>query len=304
MLEVRVPASTSNLGPGFDCLGLALSLFLTCRVDAHPRAGAHGLERGAGCEAWPADGANLLLRAFGAGAEHFGVEPGGRTFRVRSEIPVGRGLGSSGSAVIAGLALAAELSPREVDDGELLRLAVAIEAHPDNTAPALLGGCTLTVPIEGRAPVVVRQALHESLAFAVAWPDAPLDTLSARRLLPERVPFADAIENPRRLALLLEGLRSGDPELLRLGAADRLHVPYRSPRIVGAEPALAAALGSGAHLATISGSGSGLVAIAAPERISAVAEAMTAAFHASGAGGQARVVQAVQTRTFARRLDP
>jgi homoserine kinase len=284
-------------------LGLALSLYLTCRTEVRPRTAAHRLERGAGCEAWPADKDNLLLRAFDAGVERFGAEPGGRTFRVQSEIPVGRGLGSSGSAVVAGLALAAELSPREVDDGELLQLAVAIEAHPDNTAPALLGGCTVTVPIAGRPPVVVGQPLHASLAFAVAWPDAPLDTHSARRLLPEHVPFADAAENPRRLALLLEGLRSGDPELLRLGAADRLHVPYREPRISGAEPALAAALEAGAHLATISGSGSGLVAIAAPERISAVAEAMTAAFHAAGAGGKARVVQAVQTRTRAHAID-
>src|SRR6185369_11065728 len=123
------------------------------------------------------------------------------------------------------------------------------------------GGCTLSVPLPNGRVKVVRQKLHPDLGFALAWPSKGLATPAARKALPANVPFGDAVENPRRLALLLEGLRTADPELLALGVEDRLHVPYRLPLIAGAKEALEAARASGAWLATISGSGSGLFAI-------------------------------------------
>jgi homoserine kinase len=172
----------------------------------------------------------------------------------------------------------------------LLAWGLELEGHPDNSSAALLGGCTLSVPQPGGGLRVVRQELHPDLGFALAWPEARLSTHAARGMLPKSVKFEDAVENPRRLALLLEGLRTADPELLRLGSADRLHVAYRLPSIPGAEAALAGAWDAGAWLATISGSGSALIAIGPHERIESIRAAMTAAL---GARAEGRVVEPV-----------
>lgn len=271
---VRVACSTSNLGPGFDMLGLALSLQLSVR--ARPAAGAaHEFARTGGeARAWPRGGDDLLVRAFerawrelGGGARRF-------AFEVDSQIPVGRGLGSSGAAIAAGLLLAAALAPRATTREQLLGWGLELEGHPDNVTAALLGGCTIGVPRGSGPPVVVRVRVHPALGFALAWPAARLETRFARSLLPKSVPLADAVENARSLALLIAGLESGDPELLYLGGRDRLHVPFRLPHIEGGAAALEAARAAGAWLATISGSGSALFAIQARERSEAVARAM------------------------------
>lgn len=289
--RVVVPASTSNLGPGFDFLGLALSLFLEVRVLGAAPGERHEFAQLLGtAAAWPAGAANHFLRAFDLAAMRLGVRPGALRFSVRSEIPIARGLGSSGAAVVAGLRLACAMAERPASRDELLAWGLELEGHPDNSSAALLGGCTLSVPVTGGSVRVVQQPLHPDLAFAVAWPSRGFPTPAARAVLPARVPFADAVENPRRLALLLEGLRTADPELLALGGEDRLHVPYRLPRIEGAAAAIEAARGSGAWLATISGSGSGLVAIGPHPRIGEIAAEMRRALQAVDPGAESRVV--------------
>ena len=156
--------------------------------------------------------------------------------------------------------------------------------HPDNAAASLLGGCTLGVPHESGL-TVVRQPVHPALGFAVAWPRAR-STPKKLAASPDKVPFADAVENPRRLALLLEGLRTGDPTLLALGSADRLHERFRRALIPGSDRACADAIEAGAATACLSGAGSGLVALGPIERMAAVAEALARPL----AGGQGRVV--------------
>jgi len=290
-LRVVVPGSTSNLGPGFDFLGLALSLFLDVRVLGAARGDQHEFAELLGtAEGWPAGTANHFVRAFDLAASRLGVRAGALRFAVRSEIPIARGLGSSGAAVAAGLRLASAMADRAASRDELLAWGLEIEGHPDNSSAALLGGCTLSVPVPGGGVRVVQQPLHPDLAFAVAWPARGFPTPAARAVLPAQVPFADAVENPRRLALLLEGLRIGDPELLALGGEDRLHVPYRLPRIEGAAATIEAARASGAWLATISGSGSGLVAIGPHARIGEIASEMRRALLACDAGAESRVV--------------
>ncbi len=287
--RVIVPASTSNLGPGFDFLGLALSLRLEASCLGPSDGGGHTFASLEGtASAWPRDATNLLFRAFDLAAQRLGLATGARRFAVRSDIPIARGLGSSGAAVVAGLRLASELAPRRAELDELLRWGLEIEGHPDNTSAALVGGCTLAVPIGGGGLKVVQQEVHADLGFALAWPSQGLPTAAARAVLPAQVAFRDAVENPRRLALLLEGLRRADPELLALGGEDRLHVPYRLPLIRGGAEALAAARASGAWLATISGSGSGLVAIGARARVDAIAAAMVAALRTFDAGAEGR----------------
>lgn len=296
VLEVTVPASTSNLGPGFDFLGLALSLYLRVRVTTNAGAGgAHTIARAGGTAVdWPKTSDNLLFRAFDLASERLNAERGaGASFDVDSDIPIARGLGSSGAAVAAGLLLANALARNPASIDELLAWGLELEGHPDNSCAALLGGCTLSVPRPEGGLRVVAQELHPDLGFALAWPDAPLATHAARSVLPSTVRFEDAVENPRRLALLLEGLRRADPELLHLGSADRLHVAYRLPLIAGAENALVRAREAGAWLATISGSGSALIAIGPHDRVDAIAVSMADALRVDGRSAESRVVEPV-----------
>ncbi len=304
-ISVRVPASTSNLGPGFDFLGLALSLHLEARCTGPSSNAGHEFARLDGtAAAWPRGGENLLLRAFDLAASRLGLPARGFCFEVRSEIPIARGLGSSGAAVAAGLRLASALSPRKAGVDELLAWGLELEGHPDNSSAALLGGCTLSVPVPGGKLRVVRQDVHPDLAFALAWPSQGLPTPIARAALPAQVPFRDAVENPRRLALLLEGLRRADPELLALGGEDRLHVPYRLPLIPGAAKALVAAREAGAWLATISGSGSGLIAIGARGRVESISVAMVDALRAVDSRAEGRVAELVQPGPDYPRANP
>lgn len=290
-VSVRVPGSTSNLGPGFDFLGLALSLYLEVEV-LGPSAGAapEWAEREGEAAGWPATG-ELVVRALEHAAKALGG-PSGVRLRARSEIPLGRGLGSSGAAVAAGLLLGAELAGGAAL-GTLVDWGTALEGHPDNATASLVGGCTLGVPVAGRVHVV-RQEVHREIGVCVAWPATPLATERARAALPPSVPFADAVENPRRLALLLEGLRRADPELLALGGEDRLHARFRVPLVPGAAEALAAARGLGAWLATISGAGSGLVALGPRGAVGAIAEAMRAELERADGPAVGRVVEPVR----------
>lgn len=295
-LRTRTPCSTSNLGPGFDFLGLALELWLEVECTAAPGA-EHELLLGQDQSAhWPHEG-NLLLRAFDLALRELGGEPTPQRFQVRSEIPLGRGLGSSGAAVAAGLLLGAAAAGEHAPDrAQLAELGLALEGHPDNSTASLLGGCTLAVPLGAGALSVVQQPLHEDLSFAVAWPSVGLSTQLAREALPHQVPFADAVENPRRLALLLEGLRTGRHDLLAAGIEERLHVRARSTLIPGAAEALAAARAAGAPAATISGSGSALVAIdTSPEGASAAARAMESCLAEHSEWATSRVLAAARS---------
>lgn len=309
-LHVRVPASTSNLGPGFDFLGLAIGLFLDASASEAPDGSStgHGVRylgsADDGCDgaAWPPED-DLVLRSLAAYEAASGASLPKLLLTIRSEIPVGRGFGSSGAAVAATLLLAASAHgasaqqsgcgsalPREA----LLALALQLEGHPDNGTASLLGGLTLAVPTPNDAEgemAIVQPPVHESLAGAVAWPDAPLFTPEARAALPETVAFADAVENPRRLALLLEGLRTGDARLLRLGVRDQLHERHRRALVHGSDAAVEAAYRAGALAACLSGAGSGVIALGPASSMERVASEMAACLR----GGQGRAVPLVRS---------
>lgn len=299
--RVRVPGSTSNLGAGFDCLGLALDRYLVAEYE--PTGGELRLERGGTLTALKCGvEEDLLVRAFRTRLERFGRSCPGGVIRVESEIPVSRGLGSSGTAVVAGVALAdavmgrvgvpagvapgegaawaagsAEPEPGSARD-EWFEEAVAFEGHPDNVAPCIYGGLIGVAGAEGGPAKVMRLPLSESLGFAYAAPPTFVSTDAARSILPAEVEFGAAVRGIGRLTALLQGLESGDPELLAIGFQDELHVPYRLKLIPGGKEVIAAAHEAGAAAATVSGSGSGLIAVAEMDRVEEVAAAMADGF--------------------------
>jgi homoserine kinase len=267
-MRVRVPGSTSNLGAGFDTIGLAVSRYLT----AEYRAGDGPLaidRRGtlASLQGMPEE-LDLFAQAMRSVCPSLGG-----TLVLDSEIPVGRGLGSSAAAVVGGLTLGAAVGSSTVD---VLRTARRWESHLDNVAPCLLGGLVAVVESEA-FPLV----LAPGIAFAYAAPGVPLSTARARAALPATIPHGEAARALGHLAALIRGLETADVALLKLGLSDRLHVPYRLPLIPGGAEVREAGLAAGAWGVTVSGAGSGLLAVTAPEKAASVADAMAAAFRAA-----------------------
>jgi homoserine kinase len=232
-LHVRVPATSANLGPGFDALGLALARHDDVWVQPRQH-GCHVHIEGEGAGDVPTDERHLVVRALRAGLEHAGVAQPGLELRSVNRIPHGRGLGSSAAATVAGLllarALVGERAPDRVaclDDEAVLGLATTMEGHPDNVAACLLGGAT--VAWTSHRPQAVRLPVHEGLHAVVLVPDSRLATARARGLLPEVVPHADAVFNVARAALLVAALGTGSTALLHDATADRLHQEQRRP---------------------------------------------------------------------------
>lgn len=222
-VTVVVPASSANLGPGFDAFGLALSL----RDELRAEEIASGLEivvSGEGADEVPRDASHVVVRAMEAAFAHLGERPSGLRLTCTNAIPHARGLGSSSAAIVGGLALAGELVRNPLDKNTMFELAAGIEGHPDNVAAAVHGGFTIAWA-EPSGPQVAR--LDVDVPVTVFVPPVQVSTNSARRLLPARVPHVDAAFNAGRAALLVAALQ-GRPELLLAATEDTLHQGYRA----------------------------------------------------------------------------
>jgi homoserine kinase len=243
-LTVSAPASSANLGPGFDCLALALELrndiVLTARDDDLLVVTIEG----EGAEDAPRGADNLFLRAFAAA----GGDPVGLDVDMLNAVPFARGLGSSAATIAAGLAAGSAWA--ETDDLDLLALATDLEGHPDNVAAALNGGLTLAwTGADGPRAIGFEPP---PVGFVAVVADGALETTAARAALPAEVPYADAVHTAARAALLIAALGAGDPDLIMEALDDRLHEPYRAPlvpllgtvrgRIAGDEAVLGATL--------------------------------------------------------------
>jgi homoserine kinase len=278
-VRVRVPATTANLGPGFDCLGLTLNLWNEADFVLTGR-GAQVRVRGEGQGQLPETADNLTARAFHYFYRRKGLtEPAGIQIDCRNAIPSGSGLGSSASAVLQGLLAADALSGSGAPREEILGMAVDLEGHGDNAAAALYGGLTITVHLDARW--LTRRFDVPPLRAALALPAVDLPTHIARKALPSHISRADAVFNSSRTPLVVEALRSGDLDLLGQVMDDRLHQPYRLPLIPGAVEALRAARAAGAAAAAISGAGPSLIAFC-PGDPRPAGEAMAAAFARAG----------------------
>lgn len=228
--RVSVPATSANLGPGFDALGLALGL--RDRLEAEVTDAGLVVEvEGVGSDEVPRDERHLVVRSMRATFDRLGVQPPGLRLSCVNVIPHARGLGSSSAAIVAGVWLARELVAGGrllLDDAALLDLAARIEGHPDNVAPALLGGFVIAGQDADGTFYAVPSPVDPRIGVVVFVPPEPVSTELARGLLPEQVPHAHAAANAGRAALLVAAL-AGRPEQLLRATADRLHQEYRRP---------------------------------------------------------------------------
>ncbi|MBQ8174393.1 MAG: homoserine kinase [Clostridia bacterium] len=253
-ITVRVPATSANIGPGFDSLGLAFAFYNTFAFEPAEKTVITG------CPAAYAGEDNLALVAFRAACRRAGREAPAVHIDIGGDVPVSRGLGSSATLLVGGALGANLLLSLGLSREDILAVATEIEGHPDNIAPAVYGGFTASLMQDGK-PIAVACPVHPSLRFCAFIPDFKTSTHDARAVLPKSVPFADAVHNISHVAVLLSAMAKGDTDLLSLSLQDRLHQPYRTSLIDGYDTVREAALAAGAHAFFISGSGSTCMAI-------------------------------------------
>jgi homoserine kinase len=275
-VKVRVPGSTANCGPGFDSLGIACTIYNQMTLTLSERPGLSVEVAGEGRGAIPTDDRNIALRAVQMLLGQVKQYYPGISITMDNNIPLARGLGSSAAAIVAGLVAANAACGGRLDRQQLLALATELEGHPDNVAPALFGGITIST-MYGARPYSLRFLPPAPLTLVVAVPEFGLSTRAARQVLPKTVPFQDAVFNVSRSAMLVGALCQGEYDFLRYAFEDRLHQPYRARLIPGMAEVLQAAVGSGALGAVLSGAGPCLVAFTqnGPD---AVGRAMVSAF--------------------------
>jgi homoserine kinase len=289
---VDVPATTANIGPGFDCLGAALDLGNRFALEVIEGDGERFDLIIEGSEGSHLRGGpdNLVYRAAQRVWREARQEPVGLRARVELAVPPARGLGSSATAIVAGLVGANALMGEPLSREKLLELAIDLEGHPDNVVPSLVGGLCLTARAASQRWRVLRCEWNEAVKAVVAIPSIRLSTSEARRAMPRSIPIQDAVINLGALTLLLQGLRSGNGDLISDGMHDRIHEPYRWGLIQGGKAVREAALQAGAWGCVISGAGPTLLALCPADAAEPVGAAMVGAWQAEGVSSRHAVV--------------
>ena len=295
MIKIRVPATTANLGPGFDCLGLALKLYLNLEIEEIEK-GFVIEYRGEGAEKFSVKkkedtliwkSMNLALKR-----THEDIHKKGLEIRVFNEIPITRGLGSSASAIIGGIVGAARLYKVDLTNREMLELALSLEGHMDNIAPALIGGLTLAYKTGREEIRWARIKTPLDLRIVVVIPEFTLNTKEMRKVLPQKVALSEAIFNLSRSALLVNALQNSDWEVLAEAMEDRLHQPYRAPFIPGIEDMFSHIKETGLAGVALSGSGPSVVSLTKKGREEEISKIMKRAFLKAGITCRVLVLEA------------
>lgn len=295
--EVRVPASTANMGAGFDCLGLALEMYLSVRATllSQPGARTRARSRGVrGTSALPKDpDQNLIFRAMRLAADRGGFDLPRVRLAVQNEIPVAGGLGSSAAAAVAGLALGYLVTGRQVPKEDALRLATEMEGHPDNVAAALLGGFVVTFTRPDGSVAALRKRWPKLIRVIVVTPDLALETKKSRAVLPQSVPRSDAVFNLQRSALFVAALEDRRYDLIWDAMQDRLHQIPRQALIPGLSDVFALPRMPGLLGVALSGAGPSVVALAT-ERVDEIGKTVAACFERHGLFPTIRNLEAAQ----------
>lgn len=292
MIKFRVPATSANLGPGFDCLGLALDVWKEIRIEPAERITYH--VEGEGAEKLNKSARNLFTKAFARLHEVCGRKLSGAAIRSRNSIFVSSGLGSSAAAIVGGLFGANEILGRPLGINELLKIATEMEGHPDNAAPALFGG--LVVSAMQHNEIIIRRFEVPEMTVLIVTPQVEWLTKTARAVLPKSYSRSDAVFNIGRAALVMDALHSGDLDLLQKAMDDRIHQPYRLRHISGGTAALKTARQFGA--AALSGSGPSLIVFLPPGNADAAKFAICNVFEERGIEARALVTAPSNVGTY------
>lgn len=241
-VTVKVPATTANIGPGFDCMGMALPIYNTITIEETVLPGT-GVEINVLADAdiidnvsldhIPVDENSIVYKAVELLYNMIGQTPSELKITIQSNIPVARGLGSSSSVIVGALIAANELLGRPADEVALLSIACEIEGHPDNITPAIVGGLVISSQEDDGSVIYKKLEWPEDWAITVCVPDFELSTDIARSVLPKEVPMKDAIFNAKRLAMFVQAVNTNDSALMKLALQDRLHQPYRMKLVPG-----------------------------------------------------------------------
>lgn len=243
-ISVKVPATTANIGSGFDCLGMALPLYNTITIEETVLPGTgieinvindNTTEDDLFMEHIPMDENSIIYKAVELLYNSIGQSPSELKITVQSQIPIARGLGSSASVIVGGLLAANELLGHPADEVALLSIATEVEGHPDNVTPAIVGGLVLSSQEDDGSILYRKLEWPDEWAITVCIPDYELSTDISRSVLPEEVPMADAVFNAKRLGMFIQAVNTKDAELMKYALQDRLHQPYRMKLVPGLE---------------------------------------------------------------------
>ncbi len=278
-VTVSIPATSANLGPGFDCLGLALDLRHDVTFSLQSETGLRITADGEDAHKIPLSENNLVFQAAEIVFRRLNWQPSGLHIHQQNRIPIVSGLGSSSSAVLAGMFAANALAGSPFTKQDILQMATDLEGHPDNVAPAVHGG--LVLGIQGSNGLIIERIPIPPLRVMIILPDYQLLTVDARAALPDQIPLQDAIFNTSRIGLLIRALETADFKKLHIAMHDRLHQPYRIQLIPGMKDAFQAAQEAGAAGVALSGAGPSLIAFA-PDRHQEICAAAVSAFNQAG----------------------
>ena len=285
-VSVMVPATTGNLGPGFDCLGMALDIWNSVHVEV---GGSGFVIRGEGVDELPAGPSNLVYKSFRIPFLEAGLQVPEVGITCENGIPLARGLGSSSAAAVAGLVAGNEVCGRPMGREDLLDRAAALEGHPDNVFPALMGGCQIVVRDGSRllsSPVPVPPEVR-AVVFV---PEVPMPTEGARSVLPEQVTLQDAVYNIGRVGLLVRAFATGDFTHLAVATQDRLHQPARQAIFPAMKVIFRAAIDAGALGVFLSGAGSSVLALSRGKEMT-IGYEMAEAASKAGVGGSVKITR-------------
>ena len=288
-VTVRVPATTANMGPGFDCLGMALDIWNTIIVETDSAEPEKVVIRGEGRDSLSTGSDNLVYSSFQHVYDGLGLSLPPVRISCENAIPLGRGLGSSAAAVAGGLLAGSRLSGANLTSERILELAAEIEGHPDNAAAAVMGGCRIVVN-DGERLVTDTVSVPDELKAVLFVPDVPMATEEARGLLPAMIDRQDAVFNIGRTALLVNALASGNLEYLGIATEDMLHQPARQKIFFPMKNIFRAAMSAGALGVFLSGAGSSVLALAR-DREYTIGYEMADAAMKSGLEGAIKVTQ-------------
>ena len=308
--HIAIPASTSNLGASFDTCGLALSLYLTVSVEPH-QGGLEVVPSGEGADRVPRDESNLICRVARFVADDRGPRLQGGRLLVHNDIPLARGLGSSSSAIIAGISVYEALAGERLTTREILQYALHFEDHGDNLAPSLLGGLVVACIVESdrvRSLKTIKRAWPERVKMVLAIPDYEMDTREMREALPKTVPLSDAVFNVQRAALLQASISEERFDLFSEALRDRLHQAHRVPHGSGLAEVLQINDETGRHPGllgvALSGAGSTMIAFAT-ENFAEIGKEMSDRFAAAGVAARTIETEVSKSgRTIRERVDP